>query len=143
MRLVVPAVALVWLMLLGHSEALEAAFRSNEVPKSSELHKQLSFETADKEIREKILKLIPLGTSEADAKLLFQKHLPPKAQKRFNEGGVAQDLPENLRDKPYICYRLLFEADLAHVGSQWVEALFFFENGKLAEVHIARGWVSL
>jgi hypothetical protein len=143
MRLLAPAVALVWLIPVGHSQALDASFKSNEIPKSSELHNQLSFEVPDKDIREKILKLIPLGTSEADAKLLFQKHMPRKAQEKFNEGGGAHVLPENLRHKPYICYRLLTETDFLHLGSQWAEALFFFEDGKLVEVYIARGSVSI
>lgn len=141
MRLLTPIVALVWLLSVNAARA-EGVGIANEVPKTSELHKDLSFTVADKELRAKILKLIPLGTSEADAKILFQKHLPAKTQKRFNEGGVAVELPENLRGKPYTCYRLLSEFQPLHLSSQWIEVLFFFEHGKLAEVHVARGGVS-
>ena len=141
MRFLAPILGLVLLLPVDASKA-ELSFKSNEVPKTSELRKEISFETANKEIRDRVLKLIPLGTSEEDAKLLFQKHMPRKAQKCFNEGGgVSDPLPENLRDKPYVCYRLLSELNLSHVGSQWLDVLFFFENGKLAEVYIARGSV--
>ena len=141
MRLLVTIFALLWLLSVDAARA-EGVIRTNEIPKTSELHNNLSFDVADKELRDKILKLIPLGTSEVAAKIIFQKQLPPKTQKRFNEGGVAVDLPENIRGKPYTCYRLLSEFQPLHLSSQWIEVLFFFEDGKLTEVHVARGGVS-
>jgi hypothetical protein len=141
MRFLTPFVALVWLLPVGASAAGEPVFKTNEVPKTSELRKDVSFDIAAKDLRDKILKLIPLGTSEADAKVLFQKHMPPKARKRFNEPDAGVALPENLRGKPYTCYRLLGEFHPRKLGSRSIEVGFFFDNGKLMEIHVL--WLSV
>jgi hypothetical protein len=137
-----PIAASLWLLAAGPVSAGGPVIRTNDVPGSSELRKDLSWETKDKQLKERILKLIPMGTSEEDAKALFKKHMPPKVQKVFNEGGVAQDLPEMLRDRPYTSYRLYSEYHPLNLSSRWIVVLFFFEGGKLDQVHIARCGVS-
>lgn len=136
-----PIVAGLW-VFAGQVSAGGPVIRTNDIPAGSELRKDLSWETEDKQLEKKILKLIPLGTEESDAKELFKKHMPTKTQKAFNEGGVAKDLPESLRDRPYTSYRLYSEYHPLNLSSQWIVVLFFFEQGKLDRVHIARCGVS-
>jgi hypothetical protein len=137
-----PIAASLWLLAVGSVSAAGPVIRTNDVPVGSELRKDLSWETEDKQLKERILKLIPQGTSEEEAKALFRKHMPPKALKFFNEGGIAKDLPEELRDKPYTSYRLYTEYHPLNLSSRWIVVLFFFGEGKLNRVHIARCGVS-
>ena len=131
---------------LAQSSGFEVKLETNSIPKGSALHSEVSWDSKDEEIQSAILKLIPLKTTEVEAKALFAKHMPKRPQKMFNEGGVGANFPESLPDelakKPCQCFRLFSEVHPLRLGSRWIEVLFFFEEGKLSRVYVGRGGVS-
>jgi hypothetical protein len=130
---------LFWVLsaMLAFSENLHA---DNLIPRDSPLRKEVKMDIGDTQIRSEILKLIPIGTAEAQAKELFKKHMPSK--ERAKHSLDSAHIPEVLKHKKYTCFRLFESVSWLNLGTQWLEVLFFFDGGVLKDVWVGRAAVS-
>ena len=122
----------------GCSSAEDLAVTQVFVPKASGLHAEIRFDNSLENIENAILKVIPLGVTAKRADKLFLEHMPRSRRDKHK----LENIPKKLKEKPYICFRLLDSTSFRYLGRGWIEALFYFKDEKLWRVYVGIGSIS-